>query len=774
MVDIKIDGKPLSVAPGTMIIEASDAAGIYIPRFCYHKKLSIAANCRMCLVEVDKVKKPMPACSTPVTDGMEIFTKSPMAVKSQRMVMEFLLINHPLDCPICDQGGQCELQDLSMGFGASVSEYAEPRRSVPDEDIGPLIETEMTRCIHCTRCVRFGEEIAGIPELGLTARGETARIGTYIEKSLISEVSGNVIDLCPVGALTSKPFRYQARAWELQQHPSIALHDSMGSNVWVHTRESTVMRVLPRESEALNETWVSDRDRFSYLGLAHQNRLTMPKLKVRGQWQEVTWPYALNWFAQRLKDTAAEDDSPQIGWLSHPSLSMEALYMQKKLGQALGCKHFDTRIRQMDFSAGVEVDTASLGMAFAQVSSLKTLVLIGCDLWQEQPVWATRIRQAALRDLSVYSIHPKELDLRMPTAHWLSSLDDMILQLAGVARALFNRGISASPEVERLLGSVEALAQHDALASALLEGNGHLVLGAFAHSHPSFAQLQYWARVVSTLSSAGLGYLPWGANARGAHLLDYYPQGAEGLDASAICGESLKGYVLSGVVPGLDVACSQSLTRSLDHADWVVCLSGFWEPELDRADLVLPVAQFGEYGGHVVNAQGDVQHFDAIVSPPGQAKPEWKIYRVLGELLEKPGFDQTHAQAVFEECAQHLTEEVNPSHYQAPGLVPHHQRLMCMGTWPGYRIDSLVRHSEPLQVSAANVLPGVYMHPNTCEALYLRADRDVSVSQGEVEIRLPLRVDASMAEYTVWIPVGFAETSGLAAVNGPVKVFQGS
>jgi NADH-quinone oxidoreductase subunit G len=346
VVNIEVDGKPVEAKRGQMVIEATDAVGAYVPRFCYHEKLSIAANCRMCLVEVEKAPKPLPACATPVNEGMKVFTKSPKAIAAQKATMEFLLINHPLDCPICDQGGECELQDLAMGYGRDVSRYNDGKRVVKDKDIGPLVSTDMTRCIHCTRCVRFGEEVTGRPQLGTTERGENMKIGTYIEQSVDHEMSANIIDLCPVGALNNKPYRYSARAWEMVQRATVSPHDCVGSNMYAHVLRGTVKRIVPRENESINETWLADRDRYSYEGIYSSDRLQSPMIKEGGEWREIDWEEALNTAAERLK----EADADKVGMLSSPSATVEEGHLLSRLAKHLGTKNIDHRIERRDFS----------------------------------------------------------------------------------------------------------------------------------------------------------------------------------------------------------------------------------------------------------------------------------------------------------------------------------------------------------------------------------------------------------------------------------------
>ena len=440
MATIEIDGKTIEVETGKMIIEVADEAGIYIPRFCYHKKLSVAANCRMCLVEVESNRKTLPACATPISNGMKVFTKSPAALRSQEAVMEFLLINHPLDCPICDQGGSCELQDISMGFGRDASSYEEPKRAVHDDDLGPLIATDMTRCIQCTRCVRFGEEIAGLPELGGIGRGEHLQISTAIEHSMQSEVSGNIIDLCPVGALTSKPFRYTARPWELSQSSGIAPHDCLGSHVYWQTRRNHLMRVVPKEFEAINETWLSDRDRFSYLGLQHHARAAVPKIKRNGLWEEVDWSTALGFAAQGIAKIINDHGPEQFAAFASPSSSLEECYLLQKSLRELGVNNLDYRLKQSDFrDQGLQGLMPISHFSYADLDKQAQILIIGCNVDKEVPLAGLRLRKAFLNHAKLMALNAVDYDYRFDLAHKIIVSPNLFREkLASILAALIN------------------------------------------------------------------------------------------------------------------------------------------------------------------------------------------------------------------------------------------------------------------------------------------------------------------------------------------------
>ncbi len=564
MVDLEIDNRPITVEPGTSIIEAADKLGIYIPRFCYHKKLSIAANCRMCLVEVEKVGKALPACATPVTQGMKVYTVSKKAVEAQRIVMEFLLINHPLDCPICDQGGECELQDQSMGYGASHSNYEQKKRAVFDEDIGPLIETEMTRCIQCTRCVRFGEEIAGMRELGVVSRGENEQIGTYVKHMMQSEVSGNVIDLCPVGALIAKPSRYTLRAWEVMEHAAIAPHDCIGANIFVHSRsleyhpQKQVMRVVPRENPAINETWISDRDRFSYLGLTHADRILKPKVKKNGVWKEIEWQPALLEIADRLQAIIHTQGPEHIGALASPNASLEELYLLQKWLRAFGCANIDHRLRQQDFSDQDQMESyPSLGMKIADIESLDTIILLGSHIRYEQPSLGLRINKAVQDGTKIIAINPMDYRYVFPVAEKIIAAD-IVFPLAEITAALAQENGKPIPELQHIQPSAQAASIARQLKNSK---NTAIFFGEYALSLSNSADLRALAGKIKEMTGCTVGYLTEGANSAGAWIAGAIPHrgpagqpvdkaGANALEM--LTGHAKRAYILLGVEPEMD------------------------------------------------------------------------------------------------------------------------------------------------------------------------------------------------------------------------------
>jgi NADH-quinone oxidoreductase subunit G len=641
MVEIQLDGRKVEVPEGSTVMHAAEKAGTYIPHFCYHKKLSIAANCRMCLVDVEKAPKPMPACATPVTQGMIVHTKSDKATKAQKSVMEFLLINHPLDCPICDQGGECQLQDLAVGYGGTGSRYDEEKRVVLHKDVGPLISMEeMSRCIHCTRCVRFGQEVAGAMELGMSHRGEHSEIETFVGMSVDSELSGNMIDICPVGALTSKPFRYSARTWELSRRKSISPHDATGANLVVQVKQNQVMRVLPLENDEINECWIADRDRFSYEALNSDERLTAPMLKQGGQWQEVDWQVALEYVANGLKQIAQDHGPSSIGTLASPHSTLEELYLAGLLMRRLGSDNIDHRLRCAQFSPAQGVRW--LGTSIASLSSLQSALVIGSNLRKDHPLFALRLRQAARQGAKVMSLNslkqlPRPDAWAMPLSHsrleapaqWLPALLEVASALAQVQGVDLPAGMPAVAQV----GDVAR-----GMAQALIAGQRKAILLGNAAAHHGQAQsLLAVAGWIAERTGASVGYLTEAANTVGAQWVGAQPQSG-GLDAAQMLGGSLKAVLLLGAEPEFDSAAGSAAKTALGRAQMVVTLSAF-KANMDVSDVLLPIAPFTETPGTFVNAEARVQSFHAVVKPAGQARPGWKVLRVLGNMLGLAGFD---------------------------------------------------------------------------------------------------------------------------------------
>lgn len=759
-ITIEIDGKAIQATPGQMLIEVTDAAGIDIPRFCYHKKLSVSANCRMCLVEVERAPKPLPACATPINDGMKVFTKSPIALAAQKGTMEFLLINHPLDCPICDQGGECELQDISMGYGSDISRFVEGKRIVKDKDIGPLITTDLTRCIHCTRCVRFGAEIAGIRELGATGRGEHMTIGTYIEKSVDSELSGNIIDVCPVGSLTSKPSQFKARAWEMLQRDTIAPHDSVGSNIHVHVRRNELIRVHPKDNEAINECWISDRDRFSYEGVYSADRLTTPMIKRDGEWREASWDDALSAVVNGLKGVDSN-----LGALVSPSSTLEELYLAQKLVKGLGSEAIDSRLRQGDFR-GEEPRFPWLGQSIESLETIDSALIVGSSIRKEQPMLAHRLRKAALEGAQISFINPLELDLNYVAQQIVVTPAGMITELAAVAKAA---GASGT-----LIDNAVVADQHKALAEKLKgSSNGTLLLGNLATAHADFSIIRSLASDIATACDLKLGYLPEAANSIGARLVGAVA--TVGNDAQAMLDEPRKGYLLMGIEPGFDLWNPAKAAAAFEQADFVVALTAYRSATLEAAaDVLLPMALFVETSGSFVNAEGTLQSFAGVITPNGNTRPAWKILRVLGNLLDVPCFDYVDTAEVLAEINE-TTAGLTPDNVVSTALADVNLRtsvkgLQRVGDVPIYALDPLVRHAGSLQKTHDAIAAGIYINAEQAGKLGVAEGENAVVIQGDSRIQLPIFIDPYVPDECARIPAGLAGVEKLGAQFGEVTL----
>ncbi|NDG38476.1 MAG: NADH-quinone oxidoreductase subunit G [Betaproteobacteria bacterium] len=770
MIEIELDGKKVSVAPGSMVMHAADAAGVTIPHFCYHKKLSIAANCRMCLVDVEKAPKPMPACATPVTQGMVVHTKTDKVIKAQKSVMEFLLINHPLDCPICDQGGECQLQDLAMGYGGGASRYHEEKRVVFHKNVGPLISMqEMSRCIHCTRCVRFGQEVAGAMELGMQHRGEHSEITTFAGQTIDSELSGNMIDICPVGALTSKPFRYAARTWELSRRKSISPHDSTGANLVVQVKANKVLRVVPLENEDVNECWIADRDRFSYEALNSDQRLHTPMIKQDGQWRAVDWNTALAYVADGLKRIRAEHGAVGIGALASAHRTVEELHLLGQLVRGLGSQSIDFRTRHADFTNAAPAGRAQwLGMPISALSTLDRALVIGSFLRKDHPLFALRLRQAARQGGLVMSLNAAHDDWAMPLAARVTAAPhDWAQALADVAGCIASaRGVAAP---------APALANADAeqVAQSLLSGERKaLLLGNAAAQHPQAATLLALAQWIAAQTGASVGYLTADANTVGAQLVKAMP-GVGGLHAGQMLSQPMKALLLLDVEPSFDAADAAAAQAALAGSGLVVALTSFKDAVLDHADVLLPIAAFTETAGSFVNAEGRVQSFHGVVQAAGQSRPAWKVLRVLGNLLELPGFNQDSAEQVRDEALGDLASiparlDNASSAATVPSAPP--QGLQRLADVPIYATDALVRRAAALQLSADAKAPVASLPGALWQQLGLQAGDRVRVSQGAASVLLPARQDTSLASNTVRVPAGHADTAALGAMFGVITV----
>ena len=711
LLNIEVNGVPMKARKGQMVIQVTDAHDVYVPRFCYHEKLAVAANCRMCLVEIEKAPKPMPACATPVAEGMKVFTKSPKAIAAQKAVMEFLLINHPLDCPICDQGGECELQDLAMGFGRDVSRYTERKRVVKDKNLGPLVSTDMTRCIHCTRCVRFTQEIQGFQELGTVGRGELTEIGTFIEKSVDHELSANIIDLCPVGALNNKPYRYRARAWEMTQHALVSPHDSVGTNLYAHVLRGRIMRIVPRANEDVNETWIADRDRFSYQGVYSEDRLLKPMVRDNGVWSETDWETALARAAERLARVAKQHGGAQIGALAAPGSTLEEFHLLARLVRALGSANLDHRLRRTDFrDQGADALFPALGYSIADLERLDAALIIGSNLRKETPLIAHRIRKAALRNgARIAFINDQRYDYLFPLAGYLSANGaGMIEQLRGVTAAFLREsGQSAPAQLAALLGSVQPSDAHASVARALATGERRLVLlGALAQRDSRFAELRQLAGALADLSGAKLGYLPDGGNAVAACLTGFLPHRAAGgqpapagLNTVDMLTARLKSYVLFGPIePALDIAATNALD-ALKAAECVIALSPYASAR-EYADIILPIGTFAETSGTYVNLEGRWQSVSGAAAPLGESRPGWKVLRVLANLLNLEHFDYTSSDQITAEVRAELERApafAQPPLARAAQLEPSSSAAGVQLDVPMYQIDAIVRRSNALQ-----------------------------------------------------------------------------
>ena len=693
MVEIEIDGKKVEVAPGSVVIQAAEQAGTFIPHFCYHKKLSIAANCRMCLVDVEKAPKPMPACATPVTQGMVVHTKSERAIKAQKSVMEFLLINHPLDCPICDQGGECQLQDLAVGYGGGASRYDEEKRVVFHKDVGPLISMEeMSRCIHCTRCVRFGQEIAGSMELGMSHRGEHSEIETFVGHTVDSELSGNMIDICPVGALTSKPFRYQARTWELSRRKSISPHDATGANLIIQVKNNQVMRVVPLDNEDVNECWIADRDRFSYEALNGPDRLTQPMLKQDGQWITVDWTTALEYVANGVKQIKQDHGAQALGCLASPHSTLEELHLATQFMRGLGSDNIDSRLRAAEFPTDGQVRW--LGTSVASLSTLERVLVLGSNLRKDHPLLAQRIRQAARRGAQVHALNDKVMDWAMPVAHTLTAPSATWVQaLANIAAAIAKQTSVAAP----VSGNADDTTAQ-AVATSLLSGERKaILLGNAAAHHAKASSLLSLANWMAAQTGASLGYLGEAANTVGAQLVKAQPVQGGMNTAHMLQADALKALFLLNIEPAQDCAGGQAAMAHLGRTAMVVTLSPF-KTNLDISDVLLPISPFTETAGTFVNTEGRAQSFHGVVRPLGETRPAWKVWRVLGSLLNLPGFgfdsiEEVRAQALPTDIAARLSNACN----QAIDLAPATQMPVTASI---YQLDGLVRRAPALQHTA--------------------------------------------------------------------------
>ncbi|MGV2862737.1 NADH-quinone oxidoreductase subunit NuoG [Achromobacter sp. AGC39] len=772
MVELTVDGNQVEVPEGSMVMHAAQKVGLYVPHFCYHKKLSIAANCRMCLVEVEKAPKALPACATPVTNGMVVHTCSEKARAAQKSVMEFLLINHPLDCPICDQGGECQLQDLAVGYGGSSSRYQEEKRVVFHKDLGPLVSAEeMTRCIHCTRCVRFGQEIAGVMELGMLGRGEHSEITTFVGRSIESELSGNMIDICPVGALTSKPFRYSARTWELARRRSVSPHDSLGANLVVQVKGDRVMRVVPFEDDAVNECWISDRDRFSYEGLNSDDRLTAPMIKgTDGKWQEASWADALQAVAQGLSRVRDSFGAGQIGALASEYATTEEYALLGRLVRALGSENIDFRLRQTDPAFDAALTGAPwLGMPIAELDNLDRVLVVGSFLRKDHPLMAQRLRQAAKRGTQILMVDSAADDPLMPVAARITvTPSELPRALAEVAVALAQAKEQAVPAE---FASVTPGENAKLIAASLASGaNTAVLLGNMAVASAQATTLAANGRAVANLAGGKFGFLTSGGNTVGGYLAGAVP-GKGGKTAAAMLAEPLKAYIVLHAEPLLDADNGQQAIAALRGAQFAVALTPYRSAAAEWADVMLPVSPFTETSGTFVNAQGLAQSFKGTVAPMGQTRPGWKVLRVLGNVLHLAGFDDETSESVRDAALAGGIEGRLSNDVKAPlGLGQPLTGLERVADVPIYRTDAMVRRSEPLQAAPASRKPAAAMNGRTLASLGLTAGVKVRVAGAEGAVELETVQDDAVADRAVRISAAFENTAALGGAFGQLSV----
>lgn len=795
MLNIEIDGKSLEVEHGSTIIDAADAVGIPIPRFCYHKKLSVAANCRMCLVQVEKFNKPLPACATPVADGMKIFTRSKAAVEAQQSVMEFLLINHPLDCPICDQGGECDLQDIAVAYGTSASRYTEEKRVVFNKNIGPLVSTDMTRCIQCTRCVRFLKEVGGMQELGMVGRGEHAEITAYVDKSVNSELSGNIIDLCPVGALTSKPFRYSARSWELTRRPSIAPHDGLGSHIEVHVKDHKVMRVLPREKESINECWLSDRDRFSYEGLNSPDRLKVPMIKLNGQWHETDWKTAIEFAAGQLKDITKQYGADALGMLISPNSTMEEGYLAKQLADAMSCGNIDYRLRQTDFRLdGKRTGTPWMGCNIQEIEELDRILLIGSNIRNEHPLLAQRIRKAVANGAELCIVSPLDNDPLMDVAHKvIVRPNDMVNVLGQILKAmsgLQKLSLCLPPALNALLEEIKIRPNTQKIAECLAGISDELILiapkvgiflGNMALSDPRFTEMYSMAEAIGGISGAKGGILPPAANSTGMHLLGVMPS-STGMHARAMIEVPRKAYVLMNIEPELDCQHAALAQQAMAQAECVIALTAYKSEALEHADILLPITPYTETSGTFMSMEGRVQSFQAVTRPLGESRPGWKVLRVLANTLGLNGFEYNSSEevktAMFkgEKPSSVVWRSLNNNLKELVEIQVNIKQdgLQRIGEVPQNNADPIVRRSPPLQKTKYNIRPQARMHSVQLAELGLQ-DGDIVVARQDKGIAiLKVALDNHVAKGCVRVAAAHPLTKGLGYLMGDIMIEKAS
>ena len=782
MVSIEVDGRAMQVPKGSMIIEATDKAGISIPRFCYHEKLSISANCRMCLVDVEKAPKPVPACATPVMEGMRVYTQSRRAIDAQHGVMEFLLINHPLDCPICDQGGECELQDLAMGYGRSVSRFTERKRVVKDRDVGPLVQTDLTRCIQCTRCVRFMDEIAGTHEIGMLGRGDRAEISTCLQQGIDSELSGNVIDLCPVGALTNKPFRFSARAWELMARPSVAAHDGVLSNLWYHTRHNEVLRAVPRDCEPANETWLSDRDRYAHFGLQAADRVLQPLVKVDGRWSNVTWDEGIKAASRALRSTVTEHGANGLGVLMSANASTEEYFLAQRLARGLDCPNIDHRVREQDFSDdAARVQPNAFSSAMAAIDDCDAILLVGSNIRLEAPILGQRVRKAWRGGARVAVLNPVDWSFHFtPVDRIISAPQHMVTDLAAIAGAVARLTGKALPDaLQAAYDNDRESGAHSRIAELLCSGGKRmLILGQSAMAHGQAGWLRQLAAWVCAASGSILNMVPFGANTTGAALAGALPGrgcgGADveqGLDARKMLAAPLKGYLLWDLEPAFDMANPALAQAALKAADSVVAVATFAGADLrEAAEVILPLAPLAESEGLFHALDGQSFAVSQAVKCAGQSRPGWKILRRLGAALELNGFAQVDIDSLRDEVLAAIASGEHSGGAVELASPSSDGELYRVGEVAMYAADGLCRRSRFLQQTVHADIDFVGLNPVDAGSRGIAGGSEVKVSQGSASTVLPARICAELPAGAVWVKSAGKAGSQLGDSFGPISV----
>ena len=786
-VQLFINDQEVTASKGAMLIEVADQFDIDIPRFCYHKNLSVAANCRMCMVEIENAPKPLPACATPVADGMKVYTKSSMALDAQKGTMEFLLINHPLDCPVCDQGGECELQDVAMGYGNDVSRYVERKRVVPDKELGPLVSTDMTRCIHCTRCVRFGTEIAGVRELGATGRGEFMEIGTYVEHSLRSELSGNVIDICPVGALNAKPSRMTARSWEMMQTASIAPHDAVGSNIYLHTLRNNVMRVVPRENVEVNETWISDRDRFSYEGINSSERATQPMLKNEQSWENTNWDECLDSVARKIKQTSSEE----IGVLAAPHSTLEELYLLQIIFRQIGVNNIDHRVRQIDFSdQDVQPLFPNLGQSIQSIEDNDANFLIGCDIRLEQPMLAHRMRKAGLRGCKVMSLNPQQVDFYFAhQTNWTLAPQLWVFALSEIASCVADEHYQQlPPELVKIIDGVSVSPDAKQIFETLRDAKqSNIMLGNIAASHPQASVLRALANFIANVTQSNFGIIPQAGNSVGAWLSGVLPHRLaagekniqSGLHAGQMLQQPRKIYVLLNLEPEFDFNNVPQAMYALQEAEFVVLLTPYvTETMLEYANVILPIATFAETEGTYVNAEGRWQSFSNAIHLRDFTQPAWKVLRVLANKLGLDEVQYQTSQQIRDELRTKFTEHIefdsNLQDFNHTNLVSNQKnnldKLFRVSNGSIYAVDNVVRRSSSLQETSFAQEPHVAMCEQQARELDVLNEKQVRVVQERQESTLPLLINENLAMHCVWVENSTEHSDSLGESVAPVEI----